>query len=75
MACKFLRYVVDETLAGRADGLKEYVIGCEACGRGADFDARLDPVVRVQASKLRARLSIYYEKAGAADPIRIDLPK
>jgi hypothetical protein len=75
MACKFLRYVVDETLAGRCDGLKEYVVGREACGRGADFDPRLDPVVRVQASKLRARLSGYYENAGTADPIRIGLPK
>jgi hypothetical protein len=75
MACRFLKYVVDETLAGRAGELKEYVIGREACGRGADFDPRLDPVVRVQASKLRGRLSSYYERIGASDPIRIDLPK
>jgi Tol biopolymer transport system component len=75
LACKFLRYIVDEALAGRADGLKEYVIGRVACGRGADFDPRLDPVVRVQASKLRARLSSYYESTGTVDPIRIGLPK
>jgi hypothetical protein len=75
MACKFLGYGVDQTLAGRADGLKEYAIGREACGRGADFDPRLDPVVRVQASKLRARLSAYYQSGGATEPIESAYPR
>src|SRR5690349_4081930 len=75
MACKFLRYIVEETLAGRAGELKEHVLGREACGRGDDFDPRLDPVVRVQAGKLRARLAAYYQGEGSEEPLRIHLPK
>jgi serine/threonine-protein kinase len=75
MACRFLRYTVEETLAGRADQLKEFVIGRQACGRGEDFDPRLDPVVRVQASKVRARLAEFYQNSGSTEPVRIELTK
>jgi len=57
------------------DTVKEYSIATEALGKRADFDPRLDPIVRIQAGKLRARLARYYETEGAADPIRIDLAK
>lgn len=70
-----LRFVVEETLNGRADGLKEYTLGAQALGRGSDFDPRTDPSVRAEASRLRARLDQYYETAGAADPVIITLPK
>ena len=53
---RFLRYVVEETVAGRGEGLKEYSIGVEVFDREASFDPRTDPIVRVQARRLRARL-------------------
>lgn len=70
-----LRYLVEETLAGRGDQLKEYTLGVEVLGRGSHFDPRLDSIVRVEASKLRARLAAYYQDAGANDTIRIELPR
>ena len=73
--CRFLRYVVQETLAGRGGHLKEYSLGAEVFDRGDQFDPRMDPIVRVQARNLRTRLAQYYAGAGASDPILIDLPK
>jgi len=72
---RLLRYVVLETLDGRGDSLKEYVLGVQVFGRGQSFDPRLDPIVRVQARNLRARLTDYYQSAGQSDPVHIDLPK
>ena len=71
----FLRYVVAETLAGRGDRLKEYSIAVEVFGRDNDFDPQTSSVVRVEASRLRAKLEEYYHKAGANDPIVIELPR
>ena len=73
--CRFLRYIVEETLAGRASGIKEQVLGLEVFDRGQDFNPRLDPIVRVQARNLRNRMAKYYEGPGRGDPIRIELPK
>jgi Tol biopolymer transport system component len=70
-----LRFVVQEALQGRADRLKDYVLGSEALGRGEGFDPRIDPVARVEASRLRSRLEVYYATEGASDPVRICLPK
>src|SRR5215207_9367786 len=50
-----LRYIVEQTVNGRADHLKEYTLGVEALGRGDSFDPRTDPIVRAEASRLRAR--------------------
>lgn len=72
---RFFRYVVEETLAGRGNLIKEYLIGTAALGRSDDFDPRLDPIVRTQARKLRARLDKYYETEGAADTVRIEFRK
>ena len=72
---RFLNFVVLETLAGRHDELKEYVVGIQVFGKEASFDPRSDPVVRVQARRLRARLVRYYAEEGQADDILIDLPK
>ncbi len=68
----FLRYIVEEALAGRADHLKAFTIAVEAFGRdpGA-FDPQNDPVVRMEAGKLRRRLERYYLGVGRSDPIRI----
>jgi len=73
--CRFLRFIVEETLAGRASGIKEQVLGLEVFDRGQDFNPRLDPIVRVQARNLRSRMAKYYEGPGRSDPIRIELPK
>ena len=70
-----LRFLVQQTLDGHADRLKEYTLGAEALGRGETFDPRADPVVRAEASRLRARLEQYYEGPGQSDPIRITLTK
>jgi adenylate cyclase len=71
----FLRFVVEQTLAGRADRLKAYAIALEVLGRDANFDSQNDPVVRMEAGKLRRRLERYYLGAGRRDPIRIEIPK
>lgn len=71
----FLQYVVDATINGRGPSLKESILGVEVFGRPADYDPRTDPIVRVEARRLRARLAEYYDSAGSADPIVIDLPK
>jgi adenylate cyclase len=72
---EFLRFVVEHRLAGRADGLKAYTIALEVFGRDSTFDPQTDPVVRMEASKLRRRLERYYLGAGRDDPVRIDIPK
>src|ERR1035437_6958276 len=73
--CRFLRYIVEETLAGRASGIKEQVLGLAVFDRGPGFNRRLDPIVRVQARNLRSRMAKYYLGPGRSDPIRIELPK
>lgn len=72
---QFLKFVVEETMAGRGDELKEYLIGLNVFGKGDSFDPRTDPIVRVQARRLRARLTYYYREEGQNDPVVIELPK
>lgn len=72
---RFLRYLVEQTLAGKARSLKGYTIGIEVFDRPADFDPAVDASVRVQAGQLRAKLREYYGGEGRADPICIDVPK
>jgi len=72
---RFLNFVVEEELAGRGAQLKEYVLGVGVFGRPADFDPRLDSLVRVEARRLRAALEKYYDLEGQRDPIRIELQK
>ena len=71
----FLRYVVERTLDGEAHTIKEYSIALAVCGRSQSFDGRIDPIVRVDASRLRARLEAYYSLEGREDIVRIVLPK
>ena len=72
---RLLEYVVGETLAGRADRIKAYTLATVVFERGPDFDPQLDPVVRLEASRLRKALEHYYLTAGKDDPVRIDIPK
>jgi serine/threonine-protein kinase len=71
---RFLRFLVDQTLRGSAQDLKEYVIGVEVFDRHAGYDPRLDPIVRVEARRLRLKLRQYYDHDGLSDSIRIEIP-
>ena len=72
---RLLRYVVERTLAGEADQLKEYAVGVEVFDRDDKYDPRLDSIVRVEAGRLRSRLEEYYSGEGAQDEVRILLPR
>src|SRR5215831_14417228 len=72
---RFLRFVVERTLAGEAERLKEYVIGVEVFDRDERYDPRVDSIVRVEAGRLRAKLEEYYRGAGRDDAIAIKLQK
>jgi TolB-like protein len=69
-----LRYVVRQTMDGKADKIKAYTVATEVFGRRSDFDQNVDPIVSIQASRLRRALQHYYETAGKNDRIRIDIP-
>lgn len=71
----FLRFTVEHTLDRPGEPLKEYVIGTTAYGRDDSFDPRIDAMVRVDATRLRAKLRDYYGAEGSTDPNRIDLPR
>lgn len=72
---RFLEYLVNETLAGRGERLKAYTVALEVFGRPASFDPLVDPVVRIEAGRLRDKLREYYEVEGQDDAVRIELPK
>lgn len=72
---RFLEYVVEEALAGRAERIKAYCVATEVFGREGSFDPQSDPIVRIEASRLRRALEHYYFTAGSDDPIRISIPK
>jgi adenylate cyclase len=71
----FLDYVLEEYIAGHYDRLKGFTIALAVFGRDAKFDPQLDPIVRLEAGRLRRDLEHYYLTAGHSDPIIIDLPK
>jgi tetratricopeptide (TPR) repeat protein len=71
----FLRFSVEATLNGEKDRLKGYTIATQALGRDEDFDPQTDPIVRVEAIRLRKLLDVYYEGQGALDPVRITMPR
>jgi TolB-like protein len=71
----FLRFVVEAVLHGKADRIKAYTIGVEVLRRDTNFDPQADPIVRVEATRLRRALERYYTGPGADDPIIVDLPR
>jgi len=71
---EFLRYVVENTLAGRTDTLKERTIGIDVFARPASYDPADDATVRVKAGEVRKRLDRYYTSEGRTDSLHIDLP-
>lgn len=71
----FLQTITEETLAGRGPELTQHVIAETVFGRGDEFDPTLDPIVRIQAGRVRKLLAHYYLTEGAHDTVEIQLPK
>jgi tetratricopeptide (TPR) repeat protein len=71
----FLRFVTDATLSGKSDRIKAYTIGVEVLRRDTSFDPQLDPIVRVEATRLRRAIERYYAGSGQDEPIVVDLPR
>lgn len=74
-ASRFLRWVVDKSLAGDTAEIKESIVAMEVYDRPASYDPKTDSIVRVEAARLREKLARYYETSGRQDPIRISIPK
>src|SRR5579871_5453608 len=72
---RFLRFLVEQSITGLNGALKETVIAVAIFGRRADYDPSCDPVVRVEARRLRRKLDEYYAHDGRENSIRIELPK
>jgi TolB-like protein len=72
---RFLVFIVEETLEGRSDQLKEYTIGVKVLHKPANFNPQMDAIVRIHACRLRRALNRYYEGAGNRDSLRISVPK
>jgi hypothetical protein len=70
----FLRFVIDQTLAGQTELLKERTLGIEIFGRDADYDTSSDPIVRVTAAEIRKRIAQYYQEPGHEGELRLSLP-
>jgi len=70
----FLRYVVEHTVNGQAEHLKERTLGVEVFGRQPDYDTAIDPVVRIVAAEVRKRIGQYYHELAAPGEVLIDLP-
>lgn len=72
---RFLRFAVEQALAGEEETIKEYTIAVEVFDKPPAFDPRVDPIVRVEAGRLRSKLREYYDTEGREDPILIGFPK
>ena len=73
--CKLLRYLAKQAIEHPGAQVKEYQIATEVFGRQANFDPQLDSMVRVQAGRLRTKLTEYYSTEGASEPYMVELPK
>lgn len=73
--CRFLRFCVELTLDDKNDQLKEQRVGVEVFDRKGDYDPRTDPIVRVEARRLRSKLKEYYTSSGRADGVLVEFPK
>jgi hypothetical protein len=70
----FLRFVVEQTLAGKTEALKERTLGVDVFARPNHYDTNDDPIVRVTAGEIRKRIAQYYQEPGHEEELRIDLP-
>jgi adenylate cyclase len=73
--CSFLRFIVEKTLRGEAADVKAYTVATQVLGRKTDFDPNLDPIVRIQAGRLRRSLEQYYRDQDKGDGVVITVPK
>ena len=73
--CHLLEYLASHSVDEQGSSVKEYQIATEVFGRAADFDPRLDSTVRVQTSRLRAKLAEFYAGPGAQDSVIIEIPR
>jgi serine/threonine-protein kinase len=71
---RFLRFAVEQAILRREETLKEHLIGIEVFDRKPCYDAGADPIVRVEARRLRTKLSDYYQEQGWNDSVKIDFP-
>jgi hypothetical protein len=72
---RFLEYTVEQSLLNNSTSVKEYTVALCVYDKPASFDPRMDPIVRVEASRLRSKLRDYYEDEGRSDPILISIRK
>lgn len=72
---RFLAFVVRQAIDGHADRIKAYSIGVDVFGRDDSFDPMLDPIVRIEATRLRSALAAYYDGPGKSEAVRISIPK
>ncbi|MGX1743224.1 hypothetical protein ACWIEX_16880 [Bosea sp. NPDC055353] len=72
---RFLGFVVEQTIEGRSDRIKAYSIGVDVFGRDDSFDPTVDPIVRIEATRLRSALTAYYDGVGGNDRVRITIPR
>ena len=72
---RFLQFVVEAALAGKGDRIKAFSVATEVFGRGDDFDPQVDPIVRVEAGRLRRQLEHYYLAEGAGEPVVLEIPR
>lgn len=72
---KFLRFVAEELFQGRSEAVKAYSVAVDVFGRPPTFDPAIDPIVRIEATRLRASLTRYYERYGRKGGVYVDLPK
>src|SRR5277367_1585788 len=70
-----LQYLSEKSLAGTADGLKEYTVGLDVFAKPASYDPRQESVVRMHVARLRQKLAEYYRTEGVNDAVIVDLPK
>jgi hypothetical protein len=72
---RLLHYLAEKSLAGEGDRLKEYIVGLEAFGKPSTYDPKQDSIVRLQVSRLRQKLAVYYQNEANGDNVLISLPK
>ena len=70
----FLRFIVESVLGGKTGHIKSYTIGMQALRRGEYFDPQVDPIVRVEAARIRKALASYFAREGAGFPVTIEIP-
>jgi TolB-like protein len=73
--CSFLSYVSEKKIIGEATKIKQYSIGVDVYGRELDFDPKTDPLIRIEAGRLRRKLREYYENQGKDDPVHVEIPR